>query len=280
MIQWGLRTPKRRNTKTKRQLRERRPVYWMLSQVDWSYHDWLENWEEYCLLIAIDDATSSIEYGLFCKSESLYDITKFWKEYFIKYWKPEAIYLDRHATYKVNHSSDYFDNESITRFQRWMKKLGVDVIYASTPEWKWRVERCFRTLQDRFIKKMRVLWIKNIEEAQKYLINDYIPKHNKKYSVNPKVMWDNHIKFHSYELETFEWFFAKESERTIKRDWTIKYNNVLYQIDKWQTLYNGKTLTVIENFNQDIEIYSWKSKLSFKKIDSKYRQKLYLDSKT
>ena len=24
------------------------------------------------------------------------------------------------------------------------------------------------------------------------------------------------------------------SERTIKRDWTIRYNNKLYQIDKWQ----------------------------------------------
>lgn len=280
MIQWGLRVPKRRNTKVKRELRERRVIHWSLSQFDWSYHDWLENWEEHCLLVAIDDATSDIKHWLFCKWESLLDITTFWKDYFLKYWKPDAIYLDRHATYKVNHWGDYFDNESLTRFQRWMKKLWVDVIYANTPEWKWRVERFFRTAQDRLIKKMRLKWIKSISEAQDYLVNTYIPEHNKKFSIEPKMKWDNHTKLSNIELERFEWLFAKESERTIKRDWTIKYNNKLYQISKWQTLYNNRKLTILENFNTDIEIYSWKSKLDFKEIDSKYKQQLYLYSKS
>jgi hypothetical protein len=47
----------------------------------------------------------------------------FWEDYFIRYGKPESIYVDRHATYKVNHERDMFDKEMITRFQRAMRKL-------------------------------------------------------------------------------------------------------------------------------------------------------------
>jgi hypothetical protein len=48
---------------------------------------------------------------------------KFWREYFLDNGKPECIYVDCHATYKVNHEKDMFDKEMITRFQRAMRKL-------------------------------------------------------------------------------------------------------------------------------------------------------------
>jgi hypothetical protein len=58
----------------------------------------------------------------------------FRKKYVKKHGKPEAIYIDRHATYKVNHEQDQFDKEMITRFQKAMRKLNIEVIYSSCPE--------------------------------------------------------------------------------------------------------------------------------------------------
>jgi len=174
MTQWGLRLPKKRNTKIKRQKRDRRPQEWMLIQFDWSYHDWLEDWIKRCFLLAIDDATSKLMLWIMTKWETLKDMIIFWEKYFQKYGKPSAIYIDRHATYKVNHEQDQFDKEMLTRFQRAMRKLNVEVIYSYCPEWKGRIERSFKTHQDRMIKKMRLAWIKTVVAANEYIETKYI----------------------------------------------------------------------------------------------------------
>jgi hypothetical protein len=51
-----------------------------------------------------------------------------------RYGKPKAIYVDCHASYKVNHPQDQFDEETKTRFEKGMNKLGIDVIFAKSPE--------------------------------------------------------------------------------------------------------------------------------------------------
>jgi len=263
MITWWLWFPKERNTKVKRQKRERRRKVWILIQFDGSYHDWLEDWKERCLLLAIDDSTSKLMLWIITWWESLKDMVIFWKDYFLKYGKPWAIYVDCHATYKVNHKHDQFDNEMMTRFQRAMRKLCVEVIYSKQPEWKWRVERSFRTHQDRLIKKMRVLWIKTEKEANEYIEKTYIPEHNKKFAVKPQEKWDGHSLFTKYEQERYKRFFAKETERKIRKDGTVRYNKKEYQIKKWERLYDWKKVIVYETTEGCIEIYSWKYKISY-----------------
>jgi len=269
MIKRGLRTSKKRHTKVKNMKRDRRPNKGMMIQFDWSYHDWFEDWVKRCLLLAVDDATSELIKWIFTMWETLADMIIFWEDYFIRYGKPESIYVDCHATYKVNHESDMFDKEMITRFQRAMRKLWIDVIYSYKPEWKWRVERAFRTLQDRLIKKMRLKWCKTEEAAQKYLDEVYIPEHNKRFAVKAKEKKDYHKKFTKYEQEMYNRYFAKETWRSIKKDWTVQYNNKLYQIQKWEKLYNWNKVIVYETEEWDIEICSWKVKLEIIKITKK-----------
>jgi hypothetical protein len=60
---------------------------------------------------------------------------------FEKNEKPRIIYVDRHATYKVNNPNDQFNEEMKTRFKRGMEALGILVIYAKLPEGKGRVEK-------------------------------------------------------------------------------------------------------------------------------------------
>ena len=268
MIRWWIWTSKKR--KVRKQKRTRRQFHWELVQFDWSYHNWFEDWVERCLLLAIDDATSQIKLAKFSKWKSLEDIIDFWKEYFELFWKPSAIYLDKHATYKVNNNNnDMFDEEKLTIFSRAMSKLWVLVIYANTPEAKWRVERSFRTHQDRLIKKLRLAWIKSVSKANTYLKDIYIPEHNKKYSIEAVSNKDLHVPLSDQEKTNFYWYFAKESIRKIRRDGTVHYNNKVYQIKKWEQLYDWYKVTILESIQWEVEIYSWKVKLSIVKVFNK-----------
>lgn len=238
-------------------------------QFDWSYHLRLENWIIYCLLLAIDDATWEILKMYLTSWESLAEIEAFWKEYFEEFGKPEIIYLDCHATYKVNHEQDQFDKEMLTRFQIAMQKLWIQIIYSKTPEGKWRVERCFQTLQDRLIKKFRINNINTLEEANLYIKHTYIPEHNQKFWKIPKEKWNAHIESTEEEKHNFYWYFAKETNRKLKKDGTIQYNKVIYQLEKRQNLYNWTTITVKENSLWEIDIYSWKNSLNYHKVIEK-----------
>ena len=141
---------------------------------------------------------------------------------------------------------DMFDEEKLTRFSQAMGKLWVLVIYANTPEAKWRVERSFRTHQDRLVKKLRLAWIKSVTKANSYLKDTYISEHNKKYSIKAVSNKDLHVPLSNQEKTNFYWYFAKESIRKIRRDGTIHYNNKVYQIKKPET-----TLWLIQSY------YSW-----------------------
>jgi hypothetical protein len=157
----------------------------------------------------------------------------------------------------------------ITRFQKAMRKLNIEVIYSSCPEWKWRVERSFKTHQDRMIKKMRLAWIKTVEAANEYIETIYIPEHNKKFAVLAKERWDKHNVFTKKEQEKYERFFAKETQRKIRKDGTVRYNKKEYQIKKWETLCNGKSVIVYETESGSIEIFSGKYKLVLTKISNR-----------
>lgn len=102
----------------------------MMIQFDGSYHDRLENGEEKCLLLAIDDATSCPIYVEFSENESLSSVISYWYNYFCLHGKPASIYVDKHSSYKVNHGNDRFTTDMLTRFARAMKYLGICVIYA------------------------------------------------------------------------------------------------------------------------------------------------------
>jgi hypothetical protein len=250
----------------RRQLRERRSTYWMMIQFDWSYHDWLGTWEIWCLLLAIDDATSLIIHMEFARGESLEDIYQFWYKYMKQHWKPWSIYVDRHASYKVNAPQDQFDEEMKTRFQQWMGKLWVEVIYSKIPEWKWRVERSFLTHQDRLVKELWLAWIKTYEQANQFIIDYYLPKHNRKFSVQSSQEWNFHKVLSEWEQEEYPWYFSKEEHRVVKRNWTISYHNHTLQLPKYLVLNQWRLITTQETIDKQLRLYSWQKLLSYKKL--------------
>jgi hypothetical protein len=113
------------------------------------------------------------------------------------------------------------------RFARAFKELGVEVIYAHSPQAKGRVERQFRTFQDRLIKEMRLKGIKTIEEANRFL-RYYLPLYNKRFRLRAGEKLDLHRPIpQDLDLDRILCF---KTERVLRNDFTIAHNNKLYQI--------------------------------------------------
>lgn len=236
---WIWKANGRREQKTRKQ-RKRREHVWEMIQFDGCYHVWF--WEEvWCLLLAIDDATSKIMYAELVKNEWVVCVLRFWENYIKKHGCPKSIYLDKFATYKVNNiPTAVFEPEVLTQFQEICKDLGIEVIHAHSPQAKWRVERTNLTMQDRFVKDLKFADVKTLEWARKYLEDVYIPKHNKKFSVCPKFDGDMHREL-STTYEELYWIFSLRSQRVVKNDYTIQYKKTYAQLDNvWRKTNEGK----------------------------------------
>jgi len=231
---WIWKAKKRKKEEKQFTARERREAYWELVQYDWSYHKWFE-WREWslyqCLLVAVDDAKWEFT-AKFSLNEWLKETFKFWKEYILEKWKPLAIYLDKFATYKVNYPTATDDKELPTQFGRASKELGIELIFANTPQAKWRVERMNQTLQDRLVKELRENNISDKENANKFLKEIFLPKFNKKFMLKARSEADLHIKLREDEINKLDQVFSEHKERKVANDYTIKFENKYYQLYK------------------------------------------------
>jgi len=253
----------RKPRKIKRNPRKRKAWYWMMIQFDGSYHDRLENGDERCLLLWVDDATWRCMHVKFTKNESIESVISYREEYFDIYGKPSIIYLDRHASYKVNHRKDQFDHTTITRFETAMRYLGIHVIFAKSPEWKWRVENKFKLFQDRGVKELRLAWICDYKNAEKHLQQVIVPQFNKRFAVKSKKTWNYHVKLTKKEKDQLERYFAKRTKRTIDKVWIVRYQWKKYLIKKWQSLNGTRDVRVLESHLWNIQIWNGDIQLCF-----------------
>ncbi len=214
--------------------RERKECFGELVQFDGSYHDWLETGEEECLLAAIDDATSKVVQAGIEDNEGVYAVFRFWMAYVVAYGRPVAIYLDKFSTYKINHKNAVDNAEFMTQFERAMLELDIEVICANSPEAKGRVERLFGTLQDRMIKEMRLLDLKERDEANLYIYERYIPDHDKRFSVIAKNPNDMHRPLTDELKAKLPSIFSVQSKRKINNDYTIQFKTNWYQLKDQQ----------------------------------------------
>ena len=232
MMEEGLWKPRKGKKKSEhRQWRQRRSHYGELEQFDGSYHKWFEDrYTKCCLLLAVDDATNKITYGKFDEHETVFAVFEFWSEYLAKNGKPVSIYLDKFSTYRMSQQVAIENPDIKTQFQRAMQELRIEPISAHSPEAKGRVETTFGTLQNRLIKEMRLRGISSPEEANKYLLEEFIPWFNAKYGLEPSGKTNLHVKMDKKELKKLDNILCRHEQRTVQNDFTIGYNTQWYQI--------------------------------------------------
>jgi transposase len=214
--------------------RERKDNLGELVQYDGSYEMWLEDrGPRCCLLASIDDAKGEVD-GQFGFNEGTMPTMEYWHDYFVKHGKPQAIYVDKFSTYSQNHKVAKENADNLPQFARAMKEVNVELIKANSPQAKGRVERLFRTLQDRLIKELRLANISTIEQANEFLQKTFLPEFNARFMVEPKGKANLHRKLSKAEIDGLKSILSRQNIRVIQNDFTVSHNKIHYQILKEQ----------------------------------------------
>jgi len=216
-----------------RQWRERKHHYGEMVQMDGSHHAWFEDRGGPCVLMSdIDDATGEA-FGRFYDYEGTIPAMDSFKRYIKKNGLPMRVYLDKHSTYKSTAKPTIEDELNgvgpLSEFERALRELRVEVSHAHSPQAKGRIERLFRTLQDRLVKEMRLRGIRTIEEGNQFL-EEYLPLYNKRFSVRPKEKDDLHRPLvKGMDLDAI---LCIKTERALRNDFTVAHNRKLYQVEE------------------------------------------------
>jgi hypothetical protein len=223
---------KSRKARGHRQWRQRKDHYGEMVQMDGSHHDWFEGRAPGCVFMGYIDDARGEAFGRFYPYEGTIPAMDSFKRYIKRNGLPMSVYLDKHTTYKSTAKptiQDELDNsQPLSEFERALKELGVKLIHANSPQAKGRIERLFKTLQDRLVKEMRLRGIRTIEEANHFL-EQYLPVYNKRFAVCAKGK-DNLHRPVGREVD-LDGILCMKTERTLRNDFTVAHNNKLYQIE-------------------------------------------------
>lgn len=242
----------RKRRATHRQWRERKDCTGEMVQMDGSQHDWLEGRRSKCILLAsIDDATNRI-FLRFTEQEDTKELMRFGRTYVERFGRPLSFYVDKDSIY-ITCRQPNLEEElqgrkyALTQFTRAMEvDLDVKVINAGSPQAKGRIERLFGTLQDRLVKELRLANISSIPKANRFLERVYLAKHNHRFSVLPKNKADVHRPVGKTKAE-LDSIFSFQEERTLCNDYTIRWQNRLFQVEKYQPYFLlPRTKVVVE----------------------------------
>lgn len=272
MIRNNLWKPKKERTKAVyRHCREPVAQYGQLIQFDGSYHDWNEDGHEECLLLAIDDATSSIPQAVFEDNEGVVAVFRFWWHYVEHIGRPVAIYLDKFSTYKINHKLAEDNYELMTQFERAMKELDIRLISAHSPQAKGRVERSFSTHQDRLVKEFRLTATATRTAMNTFLEKTYLPKHNEQFARTPKESGDAHRSLTPSQRDRLSSIFSRHHTRVVRNDFTLQWNNRWFQLEEAQsiTVYRKDDILIEEHLDGTIHLRKGDVYLNFSELSSR-----------
>ena len=158
---------KRRRVKARKR-RERLESPGLLLQMDGSPHRWFGD-QTSCLIAIIDDATSEI-HAEFFKSKTTADCLKVLRNYIEKKGLFKVLYVDRAGIFGGPKRCNF------SQVQRACNELGIEIIFANSPQGKGRIERSFDTFQDRLVPELRLNHIKDMASANRYLQDIFIPQ--------------------------------------------------------------------------------------------------------
>jgi len=230
----GIRSPRKRQAPKHRSRRERYPQEGMMLQIDASPHDWLEGrGPELTLIGAIDDATGKVPYAFFRKSEDAVGYFLLLRGIVTRYGIPLALYHDRDsvfvpASWEKESIEDQLEGKvSITQYGRLLNELGIQSIPAYSPQAKGRVERLWKTFQDRLISELRLAGAKTEDEANRVL-SEYLIRHNDKFAVPALQSGSAYLKVtEGFDLDRY---FCFKYQRVVGGDNVVRFEGTRLQI--------------------------------------------------
>ena len=260
--QAGIRSPQKRRPPKYRSRRERRAQEGMLLQIDGSRHDWLEGRGPYLTLLGtVDDATNQVCSAHFqAEHEDSAGYLRLFRGQVEGTGIPWAIYRDQHGTLQRNDKHWTLEEELAgkqfsTQVGRALEELGIEVIVARSPQAKGRIERTWRTFQDRLTSELRLEGCRTLEEANALLIR-FLAEYNARFgkvATRPIPVWrklDSRL--------DLNYIFSLRYERTVGQDHVITaIPGVTIQLPPLASGrgYAGKMVEVCHQPNGDFHVY-------------------------
>ena len=252
LVNAGLKSPRLRRPPKHRVRRQRMPREGMLIQVDGSHHPWLgDHVPPFTLLIAVDDATGTVVNALFCEKEEAYTYFLLIQDLVQGVGIPVALYTDRHGVFRHTPGSGL--PGTATQFSRAMDELGIQMIFALSPQAKGRVERTAGTFQDRLVTELRLAGASSIGEANGVL-EQFLPRYNRRFRVPPQCSESAYRPLGS-EL-SLEQVLCFKHRRKVAKDNTVKFQLHTLQLlpEPERPSYAGAVVDVLEGLDGRLRV--------------------------
>ena len=220
--------------------------------MDGSHHPWLgDQAPPFTLLIAVDDATGTVVDALFCEQEDTHSYFLLIQALIEHCGIPVALYTDRHGVFRHTPGSGLPGMP--TQFSQAMDEMGIQMIFALSPQGKGRVERAAGTFQDRLVTELRLAEAGSILEANG-MLKQFLPRFNRRFGVPPLYP---EPAFRPLDPELcLEQILCFKHKRKVARD-----NTVRFQLHTLQLLpgaerpsYAGAAVEVLEGLDGRLSV--------------------------
>ena len=260
--QAGLASPQKRRAPPYRSRRERRAQEGMMLQTDGSTHDWLEGrGPKLTLLGFIDDATGQVPVAQFQgESEDTAGYLRITRQVVEQKGIPLSIYRDRHGAFQRTDAhwtveEQLAGSQVPTQLGRCWQELGITSIAARSPQAKGRVERLWRTFQDRLVSELRLAAASTVEQANTVL-ERFLPEYNRQFA---RAASQPGMAYRKLDARLdLDYIFALRYERVVNPDHTIVVGAGLrVQLPELpgHQGYAGKKVEICQQPKGDVKVY-------------------------
>jgi transposase len=214
-----------------RRKRVRKPLPGMMLHQDGSPYRWIAQLERsFDLIATLDDATGEIYSAFLVEEEGTFSSLRGLAEVFAAHGLPCSLYSDRGSHYFVTpKAGEKVDKRTLTQVGRALAQLGIEHIPAYSPQARGRSERVFRTLQDRLPKELALAGIADLDAANRFIAERFLPDYNRRFAVAAAEPGSAFV-----PIAPAQWqeVLCIQEERTVGNDNTVAYRGLRLQIPK------------------------------------------------
>jgi transposase len=210
-----------------RKRRERAHIPGMMLHQDGSRHEWVDG-KKWDLIVTMDDATNEHYSMFFVDEEGTASSFHGVRDVIVQKGLFSSLYTDRGSHYWYTpKEGGKVSKTQLTQFGRAMKHLGIQMIPAYSPEARGRSERAFETHQDRLVKELALHGITDMNAANRYLSQVYLPAFNAEFMQPPP---ENGSAFVPWTGNNLDDILCEQDERTVSADNCISFEGKKLQI--------------------------------------------------
>lgn len=219
-----LKSAKRGSHRTQR---ERAHLPGMMLHQDGSRHEWVPG-KKWDLIVTMDDATNEHYSMFFVEEEGTASSFQGVRDVIAQRGLFSSLYTDRGSHYWFTpEAGGKVSKTQLTQVGRAMKTLGIQMIAAYSPEARGRSERAFQTHQDRLVKELALYGITDMDAANRYLAQKYLPAFNAEF-MRPAP--EEGSAFIPWKGENLDDILCEQNERTVGADNCVSFEGRKLQI--------------------------------------------------